>query len=293
MTNAWKGLILAGGTGSRLHPLTYAVNKHLLPVYDKPMIYYPLSTLMLAGLRDFVIVSTPQALPQLQALLGDGSQWGVRFSYVAQNRPGGIAEGFRVAANELEGHKIALILGDNIFYGDGLPKRVQEAVKLEHGATVFAYEVSDPHGFGVIEIDQEGRPISLEEKPRKPKSNLIVPGLYFYEKDVLDLAWDLKPSVRGELEITDINRIYLDRGELNVVQMGRGIVWLDCGTHSDLFEASQYIQVIEKRTGLKLACPEEIAFRMKFIDRKRFARTIDQFSKTEYGEYLHQLIKII
>lgn len=293
MTNAWKGLILAGGTGSRLHPLTYAVNKHLLPVYDKPMIYYPLSTLMLAGMQDFVIVSTPQALPQLQALLGDGSQWGVRFSYVAQNRPGGIAEGFRVAANELEGHKIALILGDNIFYGDGLPKRVQEAVKLEHGATVFAYEVSDPHGFGVIEIDQEGRPVSLEEKPRKPKSNLIVPGLYFYEEDVLDLAWDLKPSVRGELEITDINRIYLDRGELNVVQMGRGIVWLDGGTHSDLFEASQYIRVIEKRTGLKLACPEEIAFRMKFIDRSQLAKLIDRSPQTEYHLYLKHLLKSV
>ena len=293
MPAPWKGLILAGGTGSRLYPLTHAVNKHLLPVYDKPMIYYPLSTLMLAGLQDFVIVSNPESLPQLQTVLGDGSQWGLTFSYVAQNKPGGIAEGFRVAANELEGHRVALVLGDNIFYGDGLSKRLQEAGKLETGATIFGYEVADPSAFGVVEVDDQGKALSLEEKPTKPKSNYAVPGLYFYDEDVLAMAWDLKPSDRGELEITDINRAYLDRGDLNVILIGRGVAWLDGGTHADLFEASQFIKVVEERTGLKVACPEEIAYRMKFIDRKQFAELVDDSPKTEYQHYLKRLLKTL
>ena len=293
MAAPWKGLILAGGTGSRLYPLTHAVNKHLLPVYDKPMIYYPLTTLMLAGLKDFVIVSSPDSLAQIKALLGDGSQWGLSFAYAAQDRPGGIAEGFRVAANELEGHRVALILGDNIFYGDGLSKRVQEATKLEKGATIFGYEVADPSAFGVVEVDETGKAISLEEKPKKPRSNHAVPGLYFYDQSVLDMAWDLKPSARGELEITDINRAYLERGDLNVMLIGRGVAWLDGGTHADLFEASQFIKVVEERTGLKVACPEEIAYRMKFIDRAQFAELVDDSPKTEYQRYLKRLLKTL
>ena len=291
MAAPWKGLILAGGTGSRLYPLTHAVNKHLLPVYDKPMIYYPLTTLMLAGLKDFVIVSSPDSLSQIKALLGDGRQWGLNFAYAAQDRPGGIAEGFRVAANELEGHRVALILGDNIFYGDGLSKRVQEATKLEKGATIFGYEVADPSAFGVVEVDAKGKAVSLEEKPKKPKSNHAVPGLYFYDESVLDMAWDLKPSARGELEITDINRAYMERGDLNVMLIGRGVAWLDGGTHADLFEASQFIKVVEERTGLKVACPEEIAYRMQFIDRAQFAELVDESPKTDYQRYLKRFLK--
>lgn len=290
MTPTWKGLILAGGTGSRLYPLTHAVNKHLLPVFDKPMIYYPLTTLMLGGVRDFVIVSNPESIPQIQSLLGDGKKWGLTFEYVAQNQPGGIAEGFRVAANELQGHNIALILGDNIFYGDGLSKRIQEAAKQTSGATIFGYEVADPGAFGVVQLGEDGRAISLEEKPKKPKSKLAVPGIYFYDSDVLDIAWNLKPSARGELEITDVNRAYMERGDLHVKTIGRGVAWLDGGTHADLFEAGQFIKVVEERTGLKVACPEEIAFRMGFIDRAGLEDLVDDSPKTEYQKYLKDLL---
>jgi len=290
MASKWKGLILAGGTGSRLYPLTHAVNKHLLPVFDKPMIYYPLTTLMLGGVREFVIVSSPESIPQIQALLGDGKKWGLTFEYVAQNNPGGIAEGFRVAANELRGHNIALILGDNIFYGDGLSKRIQEAAEQESGATIFGYEVADPSAFGVVELGEDGRAISLEEKPKEPKSKFAVPGIYFYDPDVLDIAWQLKPSGRGELEITDVNRAYMERGDLHVKTIGRGVAWLDGGTHADLFEAGQFIKVVEERTGLKVACPEEIAYRMGFIDRAGLAELVDDSPKTEYQKYLKDLL---
>ena len=285
-----KGLILAGGTGSRLYPLTHAVNKHLLPVFDKPMIYYPLTTLMLGGIRDFVIVSSPEALPQLQAVLNGGEQWGLNFSYVAQPRPGGIAEGFRVAANELDGHHVAMILGDNIFFGDGLSKRVVEAAQFDRGASIFGYEVADPRQFGVVELGEDGKAISLEEKPAKPKSKYAVPGLYFYDSDVLDIAWDLKPSDRGELEITDVNRAYMERGDLRVMTLSRGVAWLDGGTHADLFEAGQFIKVVEERTGLKIACPEEVAWRMGFIDDTQFASLVDDKPKTEYQRYLRRLL---
>lgn len=291
MAARWKGLILAGGTGSRLYPLTHSVNKHLLPVFDKPMLYYPLTTLMLGGVRDFVVVSNPESIPQIQALLGDGKRWGLDFTYVAQDKPGGIAEGFRVAANELQGCHVALILGDNIFYGDGLSKRIQEATKQESGATIFGYEVADPSAFGVVELGEDGRALSLEEKPKKPKSKYAVPGIYFYDPDVLDIAWNLKPSARGELEITDVNRAYMERGDLHVKTIGRGVAWLDGGTHADLFEAGQFIKVVEERTGLKVACPEEIAFRMGFIDRDGLADLVDDSPKTEYQKYLKDLLQ--
>ncbi|WP_421792699.1 glucose-1-phosphate thymidylyltransferase RfbA [Hyphobacterium sp.] len=290
MPAKWKGLILAGGTGSRLYPLTHSVNKHLLPVFDKPMIYYPLTTLMLGGIREFVIVSNPDSIPQIQALLGDGKRWGLDFTYVAQDKPGGIAEGFRVAANELQNRHVALILGDNIFYGDGLSHRIQEAARLDKGATIFGYEVADPSAFGVVELGPDGKAISLEEKPQKPKSNFAVPGIYFYDPDVLDIAWNLKPSARGELEITDVNRAYMERGDLHVKTIGRGVAWLDGGTHADLFEAGQFIKVVEERTGLKVACPEEIAFRMGFIDRAGLEDLVDDSPKTEYQKYLKDLL---
>jgi glucose-1-phosphate thymidylyltransferase len=286
----WKGLILAGGTGSRLYPLTHAVNKHLLPVFDKPMIYYPLTTLMLGGIRDIIVISSPEDLPQIRKVLNGGEQWGLNLSYVAQERPGGIAEGFRVAADELQGCNVAMILGDNIFFGDGLSKRVAEATTMESGATVFGYEVADPTQFGVVELGADGRALSLEEKPAEPKSKLAVPGLYFFDKDVLDIAWTLKPSDRGELEITDVNRAYMERGDLRVMPLSRGVAWLDGGTHADLFEAGQFIKVVEERTGLKIACPEEVAWRMGFIDRQRFASLVDDKPKTEYQRYLKDLL---
>lgn len=286
----WKGLILAGGTGSRLYPLTHAVNKHLLPVFDKPMIYYPLTTLMLGGIRDIIVISSPEDLPQIRKVLNGGEQWGLNLSYVAQERPGGIAEGFRVAADELQGCNVAMILGDNIFFGDGLSKRVAEATTMESGATVFGYEVADPTQFGVVELGPDGRALSLEEKPAEPKSKLAVPGLYFFDKDVLDIAWTLKPSDRGELEITDVNRAYMERGDLRVMPLSRGVAWLDGGTHADLFEAGQFIKVVEERTGLKIACPEEVAWRMGFIDRQRFASLVDDKPKTEYQRYLKDLL---
>lgn len=286
---AWKGLILAGGTGSRLFPLTQFVNKHLLPVYDKPMIYYPLTTMMLGGIRDFVIVSLPDVLYQFEQTLGNGEQWGVSFEYVAQPEPKGIADGFVVAREQLDGHNVALILGDNIFYGTGLPDQIRRAISHEEGATIFGYEVSDPSAFGVVEIDQNGRPIHIEEKPKKPRSRLAIPGLYFFDKDVLQIASGLKPSARGEVEITDVINSYMDKKILRLFPMGRGTAWLDGGTHHDLFEANQFVKVLEERTGLKIASPEEVAFRMGYIDANQLRDLASKGANNSYYEYLLNL----
>jgi glucose-1-phosphate thymidylyltransferase len=286
----WKGIILAGGSGSRLFPLTHAVNKHLLPVYDKPMIYYPLTTLMLGGLRDFIIISSPETLSQIGTLLGDGTRWGIRIAYREQKCAGGIAECFRIAAKDIAGSNVALALGDNIFYGAGLPRLLSQAMSHETGATIFGYEVADPSGFGVVVLNEAGRPVEIEEKPRTMRSRLAVPGLYFYDERVVAIANEIKPSARGELEITDVNRRYLAAGDLRVILFGRGVAWLDGGTHRDLFEASQFVKVIEERTGLKIACPEEVAWRMKFIDQAAFERLIDPEPKTEYQRYLRSLV---
>ena len=282
----WKGLILAGGTGSRLYPLTYVVNKHLLPVYDKPMIYYPLTTLILGGIREFVLVSAPETLPQLERCLGDGRKWGIELDYVAQKEPKGVADGFIVAEQQLAGHNVALALGDNIFYGTGLPGQIRQAISHSHGATIFGYEVADPSAFGVVTLNKDGKPIRLEEKPRSSKSNLAVPGLYFYDADVIDIAKQLSPSARGELEITDVNRRYLEKEDLRVFPMGRGTAWLDGGTHEDLFEASQFIKVLSDRTGMQIACPEEVAYRMGYISLEDLDALIPQNPKTHYHRYL-------
>lgn len=286
----WKGIILAGGNGSRLLPLTHAVNKHLLPVYDKPMIYYPLTTLMLGGLRDFIIISGPESLNQIRTLLGDGTRWGIAIAYRAQERAGGIAECFRIAAADIAGCNVAVALGDNIFYGAGLPRLLSQAMIHETGATIFGYEVADPSGFGVVVLDKTGRAIDLEEKPKSLRSRLAVPGLYFYDESVVAVSNEIRPSARGELEITDVNRYYLAAGDLRVTLFGRGVAWLDGGTHRDLFEASQFVKVIEERTGLKIACPEEVAWRMKFIDQATFEDLIDPEPKTEYQRYLRSLV---
>jgi glucose-1-phosphate thymidylyltransferase len=286
----WRGLILAGGQGSRLSPLTLAVNKHLLAVYDKPMIYYPLTTLMLAGIKQYVIVTSPDAIDPIYRLLGDGSAWGISIVYRTQQQPGGIAECLRVAAKDLEGHNIAVILGDNIFYGDGLTQRLAKLLERRQGATIFAYEVSDPSAYGVVVLNAAGRPIALEEKPVTASSRLAVPGLYFYDERVFGFVEELKPSARGELEITDVNRAYLDANELQVELLGRGTAWLDGGTHRDLFEASQFIKVIEERTGLKVGCPEEVAWRMGFIDDESFRRLVDVPRPTEYQRRLQSLL---
>jgi glucose-1-phosphate thymidylyltransferase len=286
----WKGIILAGGSGSRLFPLTHAVNKHLLPVYDKPMIYYPLTTLMLGGLRDFIIISSPDAVKQIGTLLGDGTRWGISITYRVQERAGGIAECFRIAAKDIAGCNVALALGDNIFYGAGLPLLLAQTMNNESGATIFGYEVADPSGFGVVVLDESGRAIDIEEKPKTMRSRLAIPGLYFYDERVVAISNDIKPSARGELEITDVNRRYLATGDLRVTLFGRGVAWLDGGTHQDLFEASQFVKVIEERTGLKIACPEEVAWRMKFIDRAAFEGLIDPEPKTEYQRYLRSLV---
>lgn len=286
----WKGIILAGGSGSRLFPLTHVVNKHLLPIYDKPMIYYPLTTLMLGGLRDFIIMSNPEAIPQIQSLLGDGSRWGISIAYRIQERPGGVAECFRIAAEDIAGCGVALALGDNIFYGTGLPRLLSQAMSHDTGATIFAYEVADPTGFGVVVLDGTGRAVELLEKPTTTRSRLAIPGLYFYDERVLAISNKIKPSMRGELEITDVNRNYLAAGGLRVNLLGRGVAWLDGGTHRDLFEASQFVKVIEERTGLKIACPEEVAWRMKFIDQTAFEKLIDPKPTTDYQRYLRSLI---
>lgn len=286
-----KGIILAGGSGTRLHPVTLAVSKQLLPVYDKPMIYYPLSTLLLAGIRDILIISTPQDTPRFTQLLGDGSQWGINLSYAVQPSPDGLAQAFTIGAAFLDGSPSALVLGDNLFYGHDLQRRLKDADNQTRGATIFAYRVKDPERYGVVEFDDSGRAISLEEKPAHPQSHYAVTGLYFYDADVVAMTKDLKPSLRGELEITDINRIYLEQGRLNVQLMGRGDAWLDTGTHDSLLEAGQFIQTIEQRQGLKVACPEEIAWRQKWISDEELESLASTLAKSGYGQFLQQLLK--
>jgi len=286
-----KGIILAGGSGTRLHPLTLPISKQLLPVYDKPMIYYPLSALMLAGIRDILIITTPQDAPLFERLLGDGGQWGLKFTYVQQPNPEGIAQAFLLGRDFIGHDSCALVLGDNIFFGHEFAQRVQEAARIEQGARVFAYRVHDPERYGVVEFDTEGRAVSIEEKPKQPKSHYAVTGLYFYDRQVVDIASNLKPSARGELEITDVNMVYLERGQLSVTDLGRGTAWLDTGTHESLLDAGQFIATIERRQGLKIACPEEIAWRNGWIDDARLLKLAKALAKSGYGDYLRDLIK--
>jgi len=285
-----KGIVLAGGAGTRLYPATQVVSKQLLPVYDKPMVYYPLTTLMLAGIRDILIISTPQDTPRFEALLGDGARWGIRLRYVVQPKPGGIAQAFLVGREFIGDDRVALVLGDNIFHGHDLTELLKRATARSRGATVFAYPVNDPGRYGVVEFDAKGKAVSIEEKPERPKSRYAVTGLYFYDGRAAEIAGKLKPSARGELEITDLNRVYLERGELEVVPMGRGMAWLDTGTHEALLEAAHFIETIERRQGLKVACPEEIAWRMGFIDEGQLEALAKPLESSGYGEYLRRVL---
>ena len=285
-----RGIILAGGSGTRLYPLTLAISKQLLPVYDKPMIYYPMSVLMLAGLKDILIISTPHDLPHFRNMLGDGSVFGINLQYAEQPEPGGLAQAFLIGETFLGGGPGALVLGDNIFHGEQLQQKCEAAVARKTGATVFAYHVSDPERYGVVAFNKEGTATSIEEKPREPKSNWAVTGLYFYDADVVEVAKSIKPSVRGELEITDVNRVYLERGDLNVERMGRGYAWLDTGTHDSLHDAGSYIRTIETRTGVKVCCPEEIAFACGYIDEEAVLKRAASLGKTEYASYLRRIV---
>ncbi len=287
-----KGIVLAGGSGTRLHPLTLAVSKQLMPVYDKPMIYYPISILMMAGIQEILIITTPDDQHQFKKLLGDGSQWGVEFTYVVQPSPDGLAQAFILGEEFLDGAPVCLILGDNIFHGHGLGEKLKSANSQEGGATVFGYWVNDPERYGVAEFDESGKVISIEEKPEKPKSNYAVTGLYFYDNQVVDLAKSLKPSPRGELEITDLNKIYLDNGKLQLEDLGRGSAWLDTGTHDSLLEAGNYIETLVKRQGLAVCCPEEIAYANQWISRDQLFNLAEKYKKTNYGKYLSQIISV-
>ncbi|MFZ4386984.1 MAG: glucose-1-phosphate thymidylyltransferase RfbA [Chthoniobacterales bacterium] len=286
-----KGIVLAGGSGSRLHPLTLGVSKQLMPVYDKPMIYYPISVLMLTGIREILIISTPHDLPAFHRLLGDGSQFGVRFEYAEQPKPEGLAQAFLIGAKFLAGSPATLVLGDNLFYGHDFTDTLAEAHGDTECATIFGYEVADPSAYGVVEFDAKGQAISLEEKPSHPKSHFAVPGLYFYSSDVVEMARQLKPSSRGELEITDLNRVYLEQGRLRVQKLGRGTAWLDTGTHDSLLDAAQFVQVIQHRQGLRISCLEEIGLQMGFLDEAAFERSLENLGKSSYGTYLREVLK--
>lgn len=286
----WKGILLAGGSGTRLYPLTLSVSKQLMPIYDKPMVYYPLATLMQAGIRDICLISTPEHLPLYRALLQDGEQWGCHISYVVQPKPEGLAQAFLLAENHIAGHNTCLVLGDNVFFGHGLHALTKEAMERKEGATIFGYHVRDPQRYGVVEFNEQNRVVSIEEKPKHPKSNFAVTGLYFYDASVLEIAQGIKPSTRGELEITDVNNAYLKKGNLHVELMGRGIAWLDTGTHDSLMDAGAFVQAVEKRQGLKVACLEEIAWRNGWIDAEQIRKLAKKLGKTEYGQYLYEIV---